>query len=998
MVDHHMWSGLDGEFPPSPPVTTKPMTQLRQGLTLLIACALFLPFGTVSAQVTDEVLDEWFTQLEAAVRKGKDARALLFGERLLKEDSSDTEVLSLLIEPAMNSGRWESFDRYLAQLTGLGKTSRELDALKADSLIMRGRLEEAEAILRPLAADRTEGDGGRGFDLDARRRFADLLRRMGRLEESKAQYETILQMGKSIVLKDTLDLVAYAEACEFVGGRSGLRQAEKDLALAQKQVKEGTGKKVVLPSLRLGWLYLKRFYLPGDAVEEFKAALEIRPSHVDALWGLHQAYSFWQKSPLAEKALKDLLKACPTHPEGLAERAGKLLGDMSLEEADRHLEQGLSTNPEHPTCLALKALHALFAGQLDKSKEWLAKARAVPGFGGRAHLVMAGVLNERRRWPEALEQMREAVKADPDDPLLWDMLARFAFFLGLEDEGKAALKKADGLDVFTYPWRTNMFEVVRVLDSFYQDTETAHFYHRFHRKERAALNRIVSHFCEHSYEILTKRYAFDPGGAEAAHGKLLVEWFRNHQGFSVRTLGMQHLGATGVCFGPFICMDSPGSREPGEFSWARTFHHELAHTMTLGLSKGRVPRWLTEGLSTFEEIRFDSSWDRGMYRDLYNYWKSGDLLKVLEFDAAFSTSLIGFAYFQGGLVSRYMTARFGWPKVLEVLKAYGEDRGTDEILNSVLKVTAKEFDEGFSNWVGELLRDVKLVPFAGARELDELVIRWREDPENDEIALQYGLTLAQTGAAFDALSAFASLDASAQADPRYLYAQGLIAKVQGKTEAHLDCWAKALEAGLEDYDIRLALGNQDLQGGELEQAREHFEKAVQNFPFASGASDPRLILAKMAKDAGDTEAAVHWAEEHLNRTFENLKVRDELIAYYQVEKKVEDLERHLRAKIFIYPLGHEVHEELGRLLFEQGRKEEAVLPLLTAVDVLSEVAHEPEQLAALHAMAGQALLQSDSKIQLAAEHYRKALALAPDLQEVKALAEILKEMGAGVGR
>ena len=70
------------------------------------------------------------------------------------------------------------------------------------------------------------------------------------------------------------------------------------------------------------------------------------------------------------------------------------------------------------------------------------------------------------------------------------------------------------------------------------------------------------------------------------------------------------VGALGACFGSVVAMDSPRARPPGEFSWQATLWHELAHVFTLQLSKYRVPRWLTEGISVYEEHRRSPAWGR----------------------------------------------------------------------------------------------------------------------------------------------------------------------------------------------------------------------------------------------------------------------------------------------------------------------------------------------------------------------------------------------------
>ena len=49
------------------------------------------------------------------------------------------------------------------------------------------------------------------------------------------------------------------------------------------------------------------------------------------------------------------------------------------------------------------------------------------------------------------------------------------------------------------------------------------------------------------------------------------------------------IGALGACFGRVVTMDSPKARPPGDFSWAATLWHELAHVITLQLSNQRTP-------------------------------------------------------------------------------------------------------------------------------------------------------------------------------------------------------------------------------------------------------------------------------------------------------------------------------------------------------------------------------------------------------------------------
>ena len=75
--------------------------------------------------------------------------------------------------------------------------------------------------------------------------------------------------------------------------------------------------------------------------------------------------------------------------------------------------------------------------------------------------------------------------------------------------------------------------------------------------------------------------------------------------FSVRTSGLPNVGIQGVCFGKTLAAMSPRA-EP--FNWGNVLWHELAHVFAIQLSKSRVPRWFTEGLSEYETIERRPEW------------------------------------------------------------------------------------------------------------------------------------------------------------------------------------------------------------------------------------------------------------------------------------------------------------------------------------------------------------------------------------------------------
>ena len=116
-----------------------------------------------------------------------------------------------------------------------------------------------------------------------------------------------------------------------------------------------------------------------------------------------------------------------------------------------------------------------------------------------------------------------------------------------------------------------------------------------HKDEAPVLQDYALALAQQALATLSKRYS------SRRKGPILIEMFPKHDDFAVRNVGLPGMiGALGACFGRVVTLDSPRAR-PGEFQWEATLWHELAHVITLQMSKQRVPRWLTEGISVYEE-------------------------------------------------------------------------------------------------------------------------------------------------------------------------------------------------------------------------------------------------------------------------------------------------------------------------------------------------------------------------------------------------------------
>ena len=83
---------------------------------------------------------------------------------------------------------------------------------------------------------------------------------------------------------------------------------------------------------------------------------------------------------------------------------------------------------------------------------------------------------------------------------------------------------------------------------------------------------------------------------------VIVEVFPQQKEFAVRTFGLPGAeGLLGVCFGRVVTARSPASQGEHPANWEAVLWHEFCHVVTLGKTRNKMPRWLSEGISVYEE-------------------------------------------------------------------------------------------------------------------------------------------------------------------------------------------------------------------------------------------------------------------------------------------------------------------------------------------------------------------------------------------------------------
>jgi len=334
----------------------------------------------------------------------------------------------------------------------------------------------------------------------------------------------------------------------------------------------------------------------------------------------------------------------------------------------------------------------------------------------------------------------------------------------------------------------------------------------------------------------------------------------------VRNVGLPGMiGALGACFGRVVTMDSPKARPPGDFQWEGTLWHELGHVITLQMSNQRVPRWLTEGISEYEETVARADWARGMDVEYAGLMNRGETIKLAELNASFQDPRkIGLAYFQASLLVDHIVSTYGDEGLHKLLRAYGEGLETNDAMRKAIGTDLAgmqaAFDRRMEAKYGKVRAALKTPP---------------EGVELPKLPL-------------DELKAY-------------------VAKDQ------------------ENYISQMALGVQLRRAGDTEGAVAAFKKAQALVPMAAGDDSPHALLAEIALRRKDVPGAIEALQSQVAVDFNNVEAARQLAGLLR-DSGVTDpvrLEPVYQRIIAIDPFDAESRTALGRVLLKQNKADAA---------------------------------------------------------------------------
>ncbi len=429
------------------------------------------------------------------------------------------------------------------------------------------------------------------------------------------------------------------------------------------------------------------------AAEAYSDALSFDAYHTEARLSLIESILPGDRGRAAE-LLKALVKDARDAIAPKLLQAELQLQREAYDEADKLLKQVQRINPHHPEVFALQAVLAELRDGDDKQYAALRKKAvdALPLPHPHALHRMGRTLTLTYRHHLGAECQRDALK-------IWGDYAPAQLQLALDHLRLGQMEKAWPLAkaiAEANPYHVQAFNLLRLQERIatYARLKRGDFILLLPPEEAELYGDRALEILEQAQAFALEHYGFEPDVPT------LVEFYPEQQDFAVRTFGS--LGGQaylGVCFGPSITMNSPGNLTSKHTNWEATLWHEYFHTVTLALTRYRMPRWLSEGISVMEETARDPRWGFQMQPDFRKRILETKLYPVEEMSRAFfeaeSGGDITFAYFQSKLMVEKLIADLGRDEMQKILLALGEGGSVAEVLKREIGINLKSWNKAF---------------------------------------------------------------------------------------------------------------------------------------------------------------------------------------------------------------------------------------------------------------------------------------------------------------
>ncbi|MFB3069342.1 MAG: tetratricopeptide repeat protein [Gemmatimonadales bacterium] len=832
--------------------------QRRQGrrLTAVPSFRLSVLVGgaLLSALIAAPAGAQSLTEAQQMVRVGEYDDAIRAYMRIARREESPAAGRGL-VRTLMEVGRHDDAIREGRRFNE--SQTPQLSNVLGEALYRRGNIADAETAYRAAIA-------GASDSLVARVNLAILRYERGEVDAAMQEFDYFIDVYNSRPSLSAEELEAVATAGQYLGERNFSLSRD---ALRVYDEAAAANPADLDPRIRVGELFFAK-YENTDATSTFREILEINPEQPRALLGMARSMHFDRLPEAMETVRKSLDVNSNSVPARLF--LARLYIELEqYEQAAEETNRAMEVNASSPEIWAMTAAIRYFRG--DDTSFASAVRRTLELNPRYANLfnTLAELSARNRLYQNAVDFANQALALDSLSWRGYGLLGMNQLRTGAIEEGRRNLENSFALAPFDL-WTKNTLDL---LDTFsnYVSSESKYFELVMHRDESPLLRLYLADVADQAYEQLADRYGARP------ETPIRLEVYPRHADFSVRTVGLAGLGALGVSFGRVLAMDSPSARGVGQFHWASTLWHEVAHSFHMTISEYRVPRWFTEGLAVFEERRAREGWGDDVSVAFLMAYMENKLHPVSQLNNGFVRpsypQQVVFSYYLASLVCEFIQRDWGDPALVDMLRAYGAGQNSAQAFETVLDMEAKEFDQAFDRYMKER--------FTGA-------LTALQSPHTEE--LQSGNMDIQT-----------------------------LLGTASRSE--------------NDFSVQLATGQALVRAERYEEAISHLTRAKELFPEYAGGDSPYWFLAMAYKAQRMPDRA---AAELADLTAINA---GHYYAYLEQAELLEAVGNPAGAAValdraqYVYPFDMDIHRRLGDLYEGLGewpgviRERQAVLAL-----------------------------------------------------------------------
>ena len=758
------------------------------------------------------------------------------------------------------------------------------------------------------------------------------------LDETRERSIRLYYLGREVAnfQNKPADGASYVEKINELAGSRGwaYRDPENLVALGNTALVLGEEPRWVLeffydpgrkadPPLREAVLAAGKLALDKEdyavAASTFRAGLKDFEEDPDLLFGLALAVASSDQEEMGS-LIERTLDVNPRHIPALLKLADHYIDAEEYQMAEDSIKKVLDINQDNPEAWAYRAVIAHFESETEEEKQAhdlsLKHWKTNPSV---EHLI-GRKLSQKYRFKEGAEYQRRALAMDPEYSNAQIQLAQDLLRLGNEAEGWDWAERAhekDGYNVTAY----NLVTLQSTLDQ-YETLESESFIVRMPSEEASIFGNQVLALLEEAKTFLSAKYEI------TIDRRIIVELFGNQKDFGVRTFGVPHNpGFLGVCFGNVITANSPSTQGANPSNWRAVLWHEFCHVITLTMTKNKMPRWLSEGISVYEELEKDPSWGQSMTPEYREMILGGKLTPVSDLSAAFMRASSGeamqFAYYESSIVVRYLVDQYGIDSLISVLRSLGEGQHINDALSEHI-APIRTLDKDFETYATQLAEQLGSglnwdIPEASISSVST-AMALATNPENYYLLIEHAKELIESQQWDEAIASLQKVITHYPLQPGNDAAPRLLAQAyrgQGNLESEVALLREIARFDHEAPDVYLRLVGLDSAEERWERVQENLERLLAVNPLIP---QPYRHLARASEALGKQPEAIG-----AYRTLLQLSPADPADVHFQLARLLHEQE------------SPEAHEHVLKALEEAPRFRDAYR-LLRAINEIKKPA------------------------------------------------------------